>query len=185
MALTLIKEDGSGVAGANTYASLADGNAYAEARLYVDEWNAATDAQKNAALVMATRMIDSEIQFGGYKVDQLQALQWPRRLCVDPDSDQISAFPSSGMSGPYLPEDAVPKAVVDATCELAIQLLKSDRTGDAQGEGIKRVDLAGAIEVEFQPGTAPLALTRDVINLLSKYGRAVGAMSGVVKLQRA
>jgi hypothetical protein len=34
MALVLLKEDGSGLAGANTYAVVADGDAYHEGHLY-------------------------------------------------------------------------------------------------------------------------------------------------------
>ena len=41
MALTLIKEDGSGMADANCYADVADGDAYHEGHLYASAW---TDA---------------------------------------------------------------------------------------------------------------------------------------------
>lgn len=183
---TVIVEDGSIVAGASSYASRATGDAYADTRLYATAWTSATGDDKDRALIMATRVIDQEIQFNGYKVDQLQSLQWPRRQCPDPDSTDISVFSSSsGTVGPYLPDDQVPKAIVDATCEMAIQLLTSNRTGDAEGQGIKRVDLAGALEVEFFGGsTAAQLLTRDVLNMLAKYGRAIGSTSAVVKLQR-
>jgi hypothetical protein len=185
MAVTLIKETGAGLTNANSYASVADGDAYANERLRATDWTAATSDDKARALIMATRLIDQEIQFNGYKGSQTQALQWPRRLCPDPDSDQLSIILGGSVSsGPYLPENVVPLAVVQATCEMAIQNLKAERLGDSQGEGIKSLEITGALAVEFSQGAAPLAITRDVQNLLAKYGRVVGAGGGVVKLSR-
>lgn len=67
MALTLNKEDGTGKPTANTYALVADADSYHEGHLYAAGWTAATVEQKTAALVMATRVIDSEYQFNGYR----------------------------------------------------------------------------------------------------------------------
>ena len=40
MALTLIKEDGTGKADANAYANVADGDAYHDGHLYATAWTA-------------------------------------------------------------------------------------------------------------------------------------------------
>ena len=40
MSLTLIKEDGTGKADANSYASVADGDAYHDGHLYATAWTA-------------------------------------------------------------------------------------------------------------------------------------------------
>lgn len=185
MPLTLIKEDGTGLSTANTYASRADGDAYAEARLRSTAWTGASNADKDASLVMATRIIDQEFQFNGGKVISTQALQWPRVECPDPDDLGGTAVLSNQfISGPFLDPTIVPRPVIDATCELALQLLIGERTGDSQGQGVKRIELAGAIEIEFDGKASPLVVTRDVINMLSKYGRPIGAGSGAVKLQR-
>lgn len=185
MAVVLVVEDGSGKADANSYASRDTGNAYAEAHLYADNWTSATDARKDAALAMATRLIDQEFQFAGYKTDELQALQWPRTEVRDPDLGEPVAGSPKFISNYYLDPNVIPAAVVNATCELAIQLLNGNRTGDSQGAGIKRVRLEGAIEVEFDSETAaPSILTRDVIHLLAKYGQPIDSGSRVVKLVR-
>ena len=65
MALTLIKEDGTGKADANSYADVTDGDAYHDGHLYATAWTGATADSKAAALVMATRLIDSQFQFNG------------------------------------------------------------------------------------------------------------------------
>ena len=75
MALTLIKEDGTGKSDANSYASVADGDAYHDGHLYATAWTAATTANKEKALVFATRLIDAEFRFKGTKANSTQALQ--------------------------------------------------------------------------------------------------------------
>src|SRR6185369_16665682 len=108
MPLVLIKEDGTGKPDANTYALAADGDAYHDGHLYASAWTAATVGNKEKALVFATRLIDSQFQFGGTKAHSDQALQWPREGCHYPDAD--------GWAGGTVPPGAVPKAITDATC---------------------------------------------------------------------
>jgi hypothetical protein len=124
MPLTLIKETGAGLADANAYADVATGDAYHDGHLYATAWTVATADQKAVALVMATRVLDAEYRFGGVKAKDGQALQWPRSECREPDT------------GDVVPDDAVPKALVDATCELARELLIADRTAAPAGEGM-------------------------------------------------
>ena len=116
MALILIKEDGTGLSNANSYASAADGDAYFEGHLYASAWTAALLANKEKALVFATRLIDAEFQFNGYTMKATQALSWPRQKCPDPDEGRTDA-------DGFFPSDAVPKALLQATCEMARELL--------------------------------------------------------------
>ena len=183
--LTLIPETGQSLTTANTYVTLAEGNAYAEAHLYASAWVDAVESKRKAALAMATRVIDQEVQFNGFKVSQEQALQWPRRGCTDPDSDLISSFTVTSQSGPYVREDIVPLPIKRAACELAIQLLKGDRTGDAQGQGLRSVEIAGAMKIEFDSQNLVKILPRDVLNMLWKYGHPISSKGGTSKLVRA
>src|SRR5580765_2114378 len=88
MALTLVKEDGTGKTNSNSYAAAADGDAYFDAHLYAQAWTNADTGAKETALVMATRLIDSMCQFSGRRAHTTQALQWPREECPDPDRGQ-------------------------------------------------------------------------------------------------
>src|SRR5262245_759834 len=126
MALTLIKEDGTGKVDANSYASAVDGDAYHDGHLYATAWTAATLANKEKALVLATRLIDSQFQFNGVKANEAQALQWPREACLDPDAPKG-----------WTESDVVPTCVCDATCEMARELLIVDRTAAPVGEGLR------------------------------------------------
>ena len=130
MALTLIKEDGTGKVDANSYASAIDSDAYHAGHLYATAWTGATADNKAAALVMASRVIDAEFQFNGVKTSAAQALQWPRSDCRDPD-----ALTASGGAA-MVASNVVPKGVSDATCELARELLLLDRTSAPPGEGL-------------------------------------------------
>jgi hypothetical protein len=143
MPLTLIKEDGTGKADANAYANAADGDAYHAGHLYATAWTAATTGLKEAALVMATRLIDAYIDFGGKKATSGQALQWPRAGCVNPDEPRgpvgLTWFGGSGC----FEGTVVPAVVVAATCEMARELLISDRTRPPLGEGLKSSKTSG------------------------------------------
>src|SRR5688572_789393 len=147
MPLVLIKEDGSGLANANAYASAADGDAYHDGHLYASAWTAVTTGDKEKALVMATRLIDGLFQFNGFKRISTQALQWPRRECRDPDNTDGVVPGLLLVRGPYLDETKVPTIVVNATCELARALVIEDRTDDPDGEGLSSMSVVGSLRL--------------------------------------
>lgn len=172
MALLLIKEDGTGKVDANAYASAADGDAYHDGHLYATAWTAATLANKEKALVMATRLIDGQVQFAGWKVTDTQALQWPRVSCRNPDGEDD------------LPPDVVPVAVRDATCELARELLIADRTAAPDGEGLKYENTGTTQKGYDKSDTRPI-LPAVVQALLSRFGLLLNRKSGAVRLVRS
>jgi hypothetical protein len=171
MALTLIKEDGTGRNDANAYADAADGDAYHDGHLYATAWMAATPANKEKALVMATRLIDGQVQFAGWKTTDAQALQWPRVSVRDPDGEED------------LRPDAVPAAVRDATCELARELLIADRTAAPAGEGLK-YENTGTTQKGYDKSDTRPVLPAVVQALLTKYGGLLKRRSGTVALVR-
>lgn len=182
--LTLVKEDGTGLANANSYAATADGDAYHDGHLYATAWTCATAANQAAALVMASRIIDATFRFNGFKRITTQALQWPRRLCPDIDSDSVVTLGTSLTRGCFLAEDAVPAAVLQATCELAREFLVADRTAAAAGEGLKILRLEGAMRLDFDPKTTPPIVPRLVQLMLSKLGDYIGRTTGTIRLVR-
>ena len=171
MPITLIKEDGTGKADANAYANVADGDAYHAGHLYASAWTAATADQKAVALVMASRLIDAEYQFGGTRSVATQSLQWPREDCPDPDAGDMVA------------ETMVPKVVVAAACELARELIIADRTAAPAGEGLKYYNNAGVQTGYDKADTRPI-IPAVVQALLAKYGALIKSKSGSVKLVR-
>jgi len=183
MPLTLIKETGAGLVDANSYADVADGDAYHAGHLYATAWTGATTASKTAALVMATRLIDAKYQFGGVKSVDSQALQWPRYRCPDPDRDSTLRVGLLLIGENWVPENTVPKNVVAATCELARELLIADRTAAPAGEGLKYYNDAGKQTGYDKTDTRPV-IPKLVQAMLAKYGSLISAKSGAVKLIR-
>jgi hypothetical protein len=177
MALTLTKEDGTGKVDANAYASAADCDAYHDGHLYAAAWTGAPADRKAAALVMATRLIDAEYQFKGTKANDGQALQWPRYLCPDADSARLWGGTA------YVSSDQVPKAVTDATCEMARELLIADRTAAPAGEGLKYLN-DGATQTGYDKGDTRPVISHVTQAMLAKYGSLIRARSGMVPLVR-
>jgi hypothetical protein len=170
MALVLVIEDGTGKVDSNTYATVAACDAYHEGHLYATAWTGAINSKKEAALAMATRAIDFSWMFNGAKTSPMQALQWPRLGCIDPDLDEIYIPNLQLQRSNYIPSNSIPKAVLNATCELARRLIEADRTGNPQGEGIKRLKLEGVVEVEFDKTDRPRVIPREAWLMLSKIG---------------
>jgi len=184
MALTLIKEDGTAKPDANSYADVADCDAYHAGHLYASAWTAATAENKAAALVMATRLIDSQFQFNGYRVESTQALQWPRERCPDPDVNSTVLVGLLRRLGDYVDSDKVPKPVVDATCEMARELLIADRTAAPPGEGLVS-DWAGSDGKKYSKSDTRPIISRVAQAMLGKFGAVVSGGSGAVRLVRA
>ena len=195
MALTLVKEDGTGKVDANSYAAVADGDAYFEGHLYATAWTAATSGTKAAALVMATRLVDTQVQFNGYKAHETQALQWPRERCPDPDRNAVSSSLQSPLLSSFVPNDEVPAGVASAVCEMARELLIQDRTAAPPGEGISSTqtssathDSAGGSSSQSSTSyskedTRPI-MSRVAQAMLAKYGALIQGGSGSVRLVR-
>lgn len=185
MAWTFTVEDGTGLANSNSYVSVAACDDYHAAHLYATDWTGATNDRKQAALGMATRLIDAEFDFVGWKTKDSQALQWPRGLARNPDVFDGAVGMPLGMAGRYFPYDQVPVEVKNATCELARLLLAEDRTRNPDGEGVKSLKIYKGVEVEFNTTTMQPVIHRVVAAMLSKLGTPKDSGTRCVKLTRA
>jgi hypothetical protein len=116
LAVTIVATVGG--ASANSFVLLSEAASYMEGRLNSDSWDDATTDEQNRALVEATREISSIVGWCGRRVDDTQALAWPRYMAPIPDSG----------SGWYFSETEIPQAVKDATMELAFQFLVAGTT---------------------------------------------------------
>lgn len=180
MPLILIVEDGSGLADSNTYASRAEADAYHESSLYATAWTGATAENKDKALAMATRVLDAEFEWHGYRAGQLQRLEWPRyQVPYETGSVYTAGFLNLGA---YWPQDEIPRILKDATAELARLLLTTDRTAEDGAKGIKKLGLGqGALEVEFDPADRRAVIPDNVATMLAAIGfpRGTGMMRKV------
>lgn len=138
----------------DTFITLADADAYLGFRLRAHEWGIASEADREAALRMATATISRE-RFAGRIANQNQALAWPRTGVTDPE-------------GRPVPTNAIPAAIAHATAELALFLLRYDITDDRIRRGVFNVrserigESAATFDASGSGDTLP-ALVRDMI----------------------
>jgi len=103
-----------GTSTAESYASVADADAYLAFRGYTATWTAKTQTEKENLLRWAAAHLDT-LTFRGTRSSSTQALQWPRLNLVSSD-------------GYGIPGDSIPKQVKNAQAELAFQLIANDWT---------------------------------------------------------
>ena len=113
--MALTKEDGTIVAGANSYADAADSIAYQTDRGR-QAWLDATTEVQEAALIRATDYIETRYgrRFVGEPLGDVQDLAWPRQLAV---------YPRTG--NPF-PTDEVPEDILNATILYAGEIIGPD-----------------------------------------------------------
>jgi len=90
MPLTVIPENGTGLANANAYFSLATVETEME-KVSAPEWDLLSAEKKNLLLVGATAQIDLRYRFYGKVFNTVQALQWPRTINYDNEGRVINA----------------------------------------------------------------------------------------------
>lgn len=101
--MTLTVETGAGVAGADTFVSLAQYEAYADAL----GWSISeTDATNEANLRRAAQYLSRTPSWVGYRTNDGQTLSWPRVISVVVDGWPVES-------------DEIPQRIKDAQCELA------------------------------------------------------------------
>lgn len=170
---TLVQTIGS--ATANSYATTADADTYFDERLHPNAtlWSSQTTDDKERALITATRRLDQE-DWQGVRVDEAQALDWPRYWAYDEDGTEYDS-------------DEIPTPVIYATYELALHLLVQKTAGkDALAEtGLEEFRSAkvGPMDMERDQNFEAGQLPANVQRLLSAIVRGSG--SGSVRLERA
>lgn len=188
MAVTIVIEDGTGKADANSYISAADADLYFDGNFLGDAWRALVDADKKARLLItASRILDTGFDFIGWKTTNIQALQWPRILAKDKNqySGAFWRVPNAYLFEFFDP-NSVPTIVKQAVCEMARSLLSSDdRTADVQGIGLKRFEIFEGIKVEFDASNQRPILPEFVQNILMPLGQARGVGFSNARISRA
>lgn len=156
--MTLIVENGTIVANANSYVTVAEADSYWTDR--VDEvWTDAEDAQKERALIQATDYMKQawRLIWKGSIVDSTQAQDWPRRGVdvpdfFDPFFRQVNV-PLQFQDTYFIPEDEIPNEVKTAQILLARDQMDSSGNAtitlqDSLGRKTKR-EKVGSLEVEY------------------------------------
>lgn len=150
--MSLVVEDGTGLSNAEAYASVSDVRAYATARgLSLPE----ADGDVEALIRKGCDYLE-QYDFKGRKVSRAQALSWPRSYVEDPD------YP-----GEYLATDEVPKRIVFAQCQAAIDASSVELmpTTDGRVVSSEKVDVL-EVSYEASSGAAPRPVLSRVSSLI-------------------
>ena len=139
---------------ANSFVDVTDADVYMTTRLHVAEWDAAATADKEAGLKWATRLLDIK-NWAGVVATSTQALRWPRSGVEDLEDDIID-------------NDIVPQWLKDATAELALSLIKGDRTADSDTLGFTKIKV-DVIELEIDKRDRADVIPDAVYTLIAPY----------------
>lgn len=152
--MTLIVEDGTGLSTANSYATVAEADAYHQSRLHTSTWDAAYSTDKEAALIWASRLLDEHTNWCGTPATSTQALCWPRS----------STYSKIGV---LLSSTAIPADVKNATSELARRLLASDRPQSSE-EGTVTSKSVGPLSISYA-GSRSSAAVPDSVSWMVRH----------------
>ncbi|RZL39231.1 MAG: hypothetical protein EOP35_04130 [Rubrivivax sp.] len=164
--MAITTEDGTGLANAETYASVATADTYHAARNGTS-WAALSTAAKEAALRLATEWLGQRYlgRWQGVRVKTTQALEWPRSdVCVD---------------GIGLVYSTLPVQLVRATCELALKSLTTTLTADETAQVTS--EQVGPIAVTYAAGARQqtrFAAVEALIRPLLKAGGGIPIVRG-------
>jgi hypothetical protein len=145
--MAIIVEDGTGLAGAESFISLAGASSYHTARGNAAWAALASDAVREQALRKATDYMEQvyRLRWAGSRVTTVQALSWPR-IHVP-----INDF-SDGRYPAYYAQDEVPMMVSNACAELALRAASETLLIDETRAVL--VEKVGPLEVSYDPHSA-------------------------------
>lgn len=149
-------EDGSAKAGAETYASVGEADAYHSGRGN-HAWAPIAEIAKERALRRAADYLGETYgtRWQGVRAAANQALDWPRQGAPVRDGPAWACYAS----------DEVPPEVRRACMELALRALSGALAPD-RGQAVKR-ERAGSVEMEYQDGSTALPAYPQVDRLLA------------------
>jgi hypothetical protein len=176
---SIIIEDGTGVATANSYVLLADANTFMNGEVYAVEWNNSDTEAKTRALIAACRMIDYAMTWDGYRSTLTQAMSWPRSRVHNFEIENALLADPLAMTSVYYPDNTIPQRLKDAQCIQALELLRADRGTDPGTMGVNSFTLEGALSVTFDKTDRPLPIADRVQDILAAFGSAKGGPGAV------
>lgn len=125
--------------GTDTYATLAEAEAYASGRGNA-AWTAATDTQKEFALKEAAVYLDTSYVWKGSITSDSQVMSWPRKEVKDKEGRSIA-------------NDAIPARLKDAQTEMAFLRLSAPLVDEVESGTVTEVK-ADTVTLKFKDGQA-------------------------------
>lgn len=160
--MALIVEDGTIVAGAESYITVADATAYFAARGNAVWAALASDTIREQLLRKGTDYMVARygLRWKGERVNEDQALDWPRSCAY--------------ANGFLIDADSVPLKVRHACAELAVRASEADLQPDV-GAQVKQ-EVVGPISVTYADGARQSDVYKAVDSMLGPYLKGMGGI---------
>lgn len=166
--VTYVVEDGSGKSDANSYATIAEADAYMnDYKNLPAEWDTSTEVQKQVAMIRGTQYIEdlARGRFKGVQTSEDQALQYPRDGVINE-------------SGYSIDHDEIPVQLKFSVFESALRvrqgtsLVPDDTTGGGVKKELVEVGTVKIANEFFVSKTLPVfyEVTRKLTGLLKAGG---------------
>lgn len=164
----MIVEDGSGIAGANSYVTTEEANTFHADRSN-GAWTAASTGFKESALINASDYIDANYKFDSFTSSSTQGLAWPRYGILNE-----AGYAQAG----------VPVAVKKATMMLALEALSGSLQGAQDSAQVlsteQSLDGVGSTKMTFAKNTKARFPAVDAILASVSHGRVSSGMRTIV-----
>lgn len=159
--ITLV--DSPGDPSANSYVSLAFSDDHMRQSIGRSDWLSADEEVRKAALIEATRTIDSIFTWFSRPTNQSQALDWPQELQYDKFGRRIS-------------DTEIPKSLKEVTCDLAYSIFNYGKTTKVASN----VDMVkvGPITLDLDPASKERFFEGVDLNSLLTFGNYYIKRSG-------
>jgi hypothetical protein len=163
----------AGASDANSWATLVQQKYYAEIRTPHIAWiDTASDTLIEQRMILATLLINNAFDWEGEASSEEQRLAFPRKYLKT-----RNGFP--------LPSDTNPIDLINAQCEMTLQLGAADLIKDNKTEqlGVQRVK-AGDVEVEFQEKdlSSYEAMDAAILRMGSSFNYLSNTIPGLVRM---
>lgn len=164
--MTITVEDGTGLADAETFISVADADTY-HSRRGNTTWASLTTDEKEQALRRAADYMEQvyRMRWAGYRKTTTQALSWPR---YDVPLEDV------GYGYAYYDSDSVPQIVKNACAELAWRAAAEELAPDIE-QRVTREKI-GPIETEYAEHGPQYKQFRAIDNMLAPVLASVGGV---------
>ena len=144
---TIIVEDGTGVAGANSYVTEAELTTYATDR------GVTLTGSPDVLIIQAMDYVEVQ-SFKGEKASETQALEWPRTgVYID---------------GVLIDSDAIPDQLKALEMRVALDIDAGSDPSGVSSQNVKQETVFGAVSVTYQDGSGVSNVSKQATALLSK-----------------
>jgi len=132
-----------------------------------DNWSSLSTSDAEASIIMATSLLDTQIDWVGTKDSEEQALRWPRDGVYNIDGESIN-------------DDIIPEFLRLGISFYGYFLSQSDRTADSDTAGFKKLK-AGSLFMEVDKYDRRPTMPSIVWDILKPYGNKMNQLPRVLE----